>query len=239
VAQFVLVHGSFQGAWCWRELIPRLENLGHRAVAFDLPAHGADQTSVETVNLADYVDATVRVLDASDPPAILVGHSMGAPISGASEKRPSAVAALVFVAGLLPPNGASMLESVAGFDEQYLAEIVWAPDRRSASVSETGARRFLFPLCPTEAVDQAVRLTTPEPIAPYETPIVTTENGFGSVPRYYIETSHDRVVPLAMQKTIQARIGCRRTLSIDSDHSPFFSAPNELVDALNAIAADL
>ena len=37
MALFALVHGSMHGAFCWRDLVPELERLGHRAVAPDLP----------------------------------------------------------------------------------------------------------------------------------------------------------------------------------------------------------
>ena len=37
MAFFALMHGGAHGGWCWEEIVPRLEALGHRAVAPDLP----------------------------------------------------------------------------------------------------------------------------------------------------------------------------------------------------------
>lgn len=31
--RFILVHGGWHGAWCWRYVIPELEALGHTAAA--------------------------------------------------------------------------------------------------------------------------------------------------------------------------------------------------------------
>ena len=38
MARFLLIHGSCHGAWCWRDLLGELANLGHDAHAIDLPA---------------------------------------------------------------------------------------------------------------------------------------------------------------------------------------------------------
>ena len=37
MARFLLIHGASHGAWCWRDVIPRLAALGHEAQALDLP----------------------------------------------------------------------------------------------------------------------------------------------------------------------------------------------------------
>jgi pimeloyl-ACP methyl ester carboxylesterase len=37
---FVLVHGGLHAAWCWSRTTPELEQLGHQAIAVDLPGHG-------------------------------------------------------------------------------------------------------------------------------------------------------------------------------------------------------
>ena len=37
---FILVHGSFHGAWAFEKLAPRLAQHGHLVIARDLPGHG-------------------------------------------------------------------------------------------------------------------------------------------------------------------------------------------------------
>jgi pimeloyl-ACP methyl ester carboxylesterase len=238
MATFVLVHGSFQGSWCWSQVVARLESRGHRAVTLDLPAHGSDRTPVEHVTMQDYVDAIARVVGVLDEPPVLVGHSMGSPIAGVAESQPASVAALVFVAGLLPPAGTSLLQMVGEFDPQYLEHAIWAADRRSVAMSPTAAHEFLFSHVPTELVDRAIPLMTPEPIAPYETPFEATDGRFGLVPRYYVETRRDRVVLPAIQKSIQSRVRFQRVLSLDTGHAPYFSTPDDLVSCLESVSAE-
>lgn len=239
MATFVLVHGSFSASWCWREIVSQLETLGHRAVVLDLPAHGANDMPIEQVTLRDYVDAVSRVVRRQDAPPILVGHSFGGPVAGVAESEPDTIAALVFVAGLLPPNGAATLQAVEQFDPAYLAQAVWASDRRSVWISPEGTRDFLCSSCSGKIVDEVVRRMTPEPIAPYEAPVTTTDAHFGRTRRYYIETRRDKVVPLSLQRAIQAQVGFTQVLSLDTDHVPFLSAPKDLASCLSAVAADV
>jgi pimeloyl-ACP methyl ester carboxylesterase len=42
MSTYVLIHGSWHGAWCWHKIIPRLEAAGHKVIAPDMPRHGRD-----------------------------------------------------------------------------------------------------------------------------------------------------------------------------------------------------
>lgn len=62
MAEFLLIHGSCHGAWCWRDVIPELEALGHTARAIDLPSHGDDRTPIADVTLDLYRDAILEAI---------------------------------------------------------------------------------------------------------------------------------------------------------------------------------
>jgi hypothetical protein len=137
------------------------------------------------------------------------------------------------VASLLPRNGASMLSLVEGFDPEYLAQILWADDRRTARLSPEGARRFAYFCCPQATVDAVLPLLTAEPVPPYETPLLFSDAG---VPHYYIECLQDRVVPIALQRSIHAGFPADRIYALDTDHAPYFSMPEEFSSILHRIA---
>jgi pimeloyl-ACP methyl ester carboxylesterase len=236
MAIFVLVHGSWQGAWCWREVVTRLEAQGHRAVPIDLPGHGADRTPPESVTLQNYTDAIVDAVRRLDEPPILVGHSLGGIVSLAAEECPERIRALVYVTAILPRDGMTLMQTVAGFDSRYLAEIVWAEDRRTARISAQGAYEFLYHLCEPTLVEEVLPLFCAEPVAPFETPIERRAERIERVPSYYIECLRDRVVPLALQREIHPAASCKNVYSIDTGHAPFFSAPDCLADILHAIS---
>ncbi len=102
MSTFVLVHGSWHGAWCWNKLTPLLEREGHAVIAPDLPGHGEDWTPIPEISLQSYVDRVGEALDSAPEPAILVGHSMaGTVISQLAEQRPDQVAGLVYLCAFL------------------------------------------------------------------------------------------------------------------------------------------
>jgi pimeloyl-ACP methyl ester carboxylesterase len=237
MATFVLTHGTWQASWIWREVVPMLERQGHRAMAIDLPGHGADGTPLGEIRMQHYVDGVARTLDTLGEPAILAGHSMGGMIAAVSEARCESLAAVVFVAANIPANGQSMLSVVEQYDPGFPASFVWAADRKTASITPEGARKFLYHLCPPSTIDDVLPRFTSEPVAPFEAPITTTPERFGRVRRYYIETLHDRAVPIRLQRSIQAAIGFEAVFTLAADHSPFFSTPSELTACLSAVAA--
>jgi pimeloyl-ACP methyl ester carboxylesterase len=203
---------------------------------FRSAGHGNDPMPPENVTFQDYVSAVINVIEPLLEAPILVGHSMTAIISQVAEMIPSRIRALVYVAGLLLPDGKAMLEMVNDFDPQYLAQLVWAPDGKTARWSLAGAREFAYPVCPTSVVEEILPLLTAEPVTPFEARLQTTADNFGRVPRYYVECQRDRIVPISLQRKMHSVIPCERVYSIDADHSPFFSAPAELASILVAIA---
>jgi pimeloyl-ACP methyl ester carboxylesterase len=65
----------------WREQLDVFAE-DHTIVALDLPGHGASGRDREEWTLAGYADDVVRVVDALDlDRVVLVGHSMGGPVS--------------------------------------------------------------------------------------------------------------------------------------------------------------
>src|SRR5262249_33631466 len=52
---YLLVHGSWQGAWCWDGVRAYLEARGHRVLSPTLPAHADPSENVGGIALADYV----------------------------------------------------------------------------------------------------------------------------------------------------------------------------------------
>src|SRR5215471_6831301 len=76
---FVLVHGSWQGAWSWDRTSALLAARGHRVFSPDLPGHHPTDTDRSAITHDDYVDAVLRTVAMAGPdPVVLAGHSLGA-----------------------------------------------------------------------------------------------------------------------------------------------------------------
>ena len=102
MAVFALVHGGWQGGWCWDLLAAELIARGHTCVAPDLPA--ADPAA----GAAEYARTVLDALPGPDE-VVLVAHSLGglvAPLVAAA----GPVRRVVYVAAMLPAPGRSVDE---------------------------------------------------------------------------------------------------------------------------------
>lgn len=89
MSAYILIHGAFQGKWCWEKVKYSLEQKNHHVIAVDLPGSGEDMTPPQEVTLKSYTDKVIAVLEKVDSPVILVGHSMaGVVISQVAEYLP-------------------------------------------------------------------------------------------------------------------------------------------------------
>ena len=58
------------------------------------------------------------------------------------------------------------------------------------------------------------------------------------MPRVYIECLQDKVIPAPLQRQMYAKLPCQKVVSLNTGHSPFFSAPQKLTESLTALAID-
>ncbi len=239
MSTYLLVHGACHGGWCWYKVLPRLENAGHRVVAPDLPSLGIDRTPITQISLDTWTDSVCRLLDAQDEPVILVGHSRGGIlISQAAEKRPEKVKTLVYLSAFLLRQGESLLQVLQEDGRSMiLPNMVMAEDQSSATVRQAALKEVFYGKCQEEDIALARLLLAPEAIAPSATPISVSESNFGRVPRVYIECLRDKAIPPALQKKMYAALPCQKVISMDTDHSPFFSASEALATHLLSLGS--
>lgn len=237
MSTYLLIHGAWHGGWCWRRVVPLLEARGHTVLAPDLPGHGDDKTPTAAVTLKSYTDRICAVAGAQAEPVILLGHSMGgAAITQAAENCPDNVGALVYMCAFLPRNGDSLL-TWAQQDKGSLVNPKTMDAREDGTIGfkTEYCREAFYANCSDEDVAIAQSRLVAQSGAPFGTPMETTAERWGRIPRYYIECVRDRAITLRLQQEMQRHSPCRKTFSMDTDHSPFFSAPEQLAEILMQI----
>jgi pimeloyl-ACP methyl ester carboxylesterase len=214
-----------------------LEKQGHTVVAPDLPSHGRDKTPLSAVTLPVYVDSVCQVLDAQRELVVLVGHSMGGGIiTQVAEYRPEKIKTLVYLAAALPRNGESMLQAVQQDTESLVVpNFVLSADQSSATFRAEDLREAFYADCSDEDVALARAMLVPQALAPPGTPVHTSAANFGRVPRVYIECLRDRALTPSFQKKLYTALPCQKVITMNTSHSPFFSAPEELVTHLASL----
>jgi pimeloyl-ACP methyl ester carboxylesterase len=244
MARMVLVHGAFGGAWCWEPVVPGLQAAGHTVQTFDLPGSGADQTPVPEVTLDAYAARVGEVL-AGGEPAVLIGHSMGGMVvTQAASRWPEHVARLIYVAAFIPQVGQSLLEithlpEAAGDSVQ--ANIVLGGDPPVAVMPAEVAKEALMHCCTDDEAQWAQARRRPQPAVPFTQPFQldhSREAEFRALPRAYVTTLQDRAIKPAIQRLMYEAAGCDPVIEIDTDHSVWLSATDELVAGLDRIARD-
>jgi pimeloyl-ACP methyl ester carboxylesterase len=238
MATYLLIHGAWHGGWCWRSVSPLAERKGHVALAPNLPGHGDDKTPTSAVTLQSYADRICEVAARQPEPVILVGHSMGGvAITQAAENCPERIRVLVYMCAFLPRNGESLTTWASQDAETKVNPATLnIAAHGTTTVKPECAREAFYLQCSDEDFAFAQARLVAQAAEPIGKPVVTTAERWGRIPRYYIECARDRAITLKLQRAMQQASPCRRTFSLDTDHSPFFSAPAELTEILDQIA---
>jgi pimeloyl-ACP methyl ester carboxylesterase len=123
MATYVLVPGAWLGGWAWHDVAARLRAGGHEVYPITLTGLGErahlarPEVDLET-HIADIVN-TILWNDLQE--VILAGHSYGGiPVTGAADRLPERLRALVFVDSAPMPNGMAMVDL---FPPERLAEL--------------------------------------------------------------------------------------------------------------------
>jgi pimeloyl-ACP methyl ester carboxylesterase len=113
VATFVLVHGAWHSAWCWRRVAGLLTRSGHEVFAPTLTGLGE-----RSHLLTSAIDLDTHIVDVVNEmkwqqlnDVVLVGHSYGAMvIAGVAEKMERSISSFVVVDGFLPETGQAVID---------------------------------------------------------------------------------------------------------------------------------
>lgn len=196
---------------------------------------GVDATPLGDVTLDMWARAVATAALQLPAPRVLVAHSRGGiVISQAAEVAGDAIAGLVYVAALLVPDGINGYEASSWSGADPIPAVV-AADGASFALERAVARDRLYSGTPADLAEAALDRLQPEPLAPLSTPLKLTAARYGRAPRSYIACSGDRsTIDETLRAEMLRRSPCEMVRVIDADHSPFYSAPVELTEAILA-----
>ncbi len=229
MTHYILIHGSWHGAWCWHKVADRLKANGHTVDVPDLPCHGANWGTHKDVTTEDYVRTVTNLIDAAPGPVTIVAHSRGGLVgSSVAEARPDKVERTIYVAAFLVPNGKSVVDYGIQDDQSLiLPNLDQNADEGWDMLQSHIFREALYADCDDDDVALCHLLLTPEPAAPTFTPLALSKERYGRVPRSYIMLTEDRAVSPKLQRLMLEETPCE-VLELEASHSAYFSKPDAL-----------
>jgi len=236
MSTYILIHGAWHGAWCWRRVTPLLELAGHTVITPDLPGHGYDLTPLAAVTFASYVQCVVEIIDAqpAEEPIILLGHSLaGMVISQVAEARAERIRLLVYLSALLPKSGETALQ-ITECEENPRLEDCLEVDGLSVRLLPAKARDIFYQDCDEKEIHEAAQHLTSQALLPLATPVTLTTR-FLRVPRIYLTCRYDLVISAGLQRQMYGETPCQRVIWLMTGHCPFLSVPDRLAARLLGI----
>lgn len=184
----------------------------------------------------NYVNHLLDIIDHQEEKVVLVGHSFnGITISRVAELRHDKVKKLIYVTAFLVPNGTSFFSAVQGVENSKAVEYFYlSEDQSYVLVTESEMHNAFAHDIPLENFNAAKSYIVPEPTAPLGYALEVTEENFESIPKYYIECTEDKAIPIAVQRAMCSG-KVKKHFSLASSHTPNFSKPDSLAHYIKKI----
>jgi len=236
---FVLVHGSWQGAWSWDGVRDHLRAHGHRVIAPALPGRGDVGEDRSWIGHDDNVAAVLAAIDADGAgPVVLAGHSLGGvTISQVADQRPDRVARLIYCAAFVLNDGESAADVMPEQMRAAITELsTTRPDRAIPMPWDFWRQNFIQTASEQLARESHERLV-PDPYRPVFEPVKLRRPVHRELPASFVAFTQDKTMPPGFwQPGMSGRLNEGAVIEIDGDHQMLLSAPGPLADALHHAA---
>lgn len=250
MATYVLVHGGWHGAWCWKKVIPLFQQAGHRLVTPTLTGLGEKaHLLTPEVGLSTHIQDVVQSIEENQlNEVILLGHSYsGMVITGVVDRIPEQIGHLVYLDAALPRDGESMAD---------LAPLVISSFRRQARAHGDGWRvdpqreaplgiGGVYGVTQEPDLSWVRSLVGPQSLKTFEEPLhLKDPDSVSKKPRTFIRCTGSSFAMVF--RDVMRHLIARRTLAptdpgwrlrqLPTGHDCMITMPKELTDLLLEIA---
>lgn len=231
-ATVVLVHGAWHGPWCFDRVVDGLAARGVTTVAVDRRRRHEPSGELRGVtNSAENEQIVRAALAEIDGPVVLLGHSFGgvaittAPLGNPNVKH------LVYLTALMQDTDGAL---PAVFANPELVGTIETAEDGSTTVQADKIREIFYHQCPDEDVERAFReLVRDDGAVPFDAPRAAA---WRSIDTTYVVCTEDQALLAVGQRELARQAD--RVAEWATDHSPFFSNPQLLIDLLDNLARE-
>ena len=243
MAKIILIHGSWHWSGCFHKLEKLLKNAGHDVVAVDNASHGSDSTAWDAIaNMETYNTNAIDVLNKSDEPVVLVGHSMGGvSLSHLADIMPDKISKLVYLTEFMTNTEKCANDYIMAHAENPICAPLWSvlsPVNEWAGIEIAGdkpdlVKEAFYADCSDDDIGlsaaNVVKINT-------SIPNIYVPKTTASHERHYIKCTNDRAIPLQAQEEMISEFSDTKVHSLDSSHSPFYSQPDAVARIISNLA---
>lgn len=234
MSTYVLVHGAWHGGWCWKRVRSALTARGHEVFTPTLTGL-ADRSHLLSpdVDLETHITDVVNLFRWEDlTDVVLCGHSYGgAVVSGAADRVPGRIAALVYLDAFVLLDGQSLLDALPARSREAQVEAARAYGD-GWRLPAASARGFNVKVDDRDWVDGKC---TPQPLATFQQPL-SLAGGIDKITNVtYIKAAGWSGPFEPFYDLAQARKW--KTVTMNCGHEVMVDQPEELADELVAVLA--
>jgi pimeloyl-ACP methyl ester carboxylesterase len=226
MANYVLIHGSYQGGWIWKDVASRLRQAGHTVYAPTLDGCGERKDQARPgINTETHADEVAQLLFYEDlHDVVLVGTSSGGMVAcRVAELAPERIQRLVFVDALALLSGEKIRDIVTR-STAVAQGIVTGPSREDAE------NRLFADLDPKTRA-WALERYTMHPTGIYESPVKLDSFWDRKWKASVIWCTKAQNPGEAHQRRTAEKLGASFA-TLDTGHYPMLSMPAELTRML-------
>jgi pimeloyl-ACP methyl ester carboxylesterase len=232
---YVLIHGAYHGAWCWKDVAAGLRTLGHRVLTPTWTGLGERSHLLKfEPTLETFIEDVAQVIRYEDlENVILVGHSFaGSVVSALADRMPQQLRHLVYLDALVLRSGESPASRSPGRIAAYR-------ERAMASDNPLGippADPMHFGITDSQQVAWLQPKLTPHPLQTYYDPLNLQHPLGNGLPATYIACAKPYFASTALSREIAKKMSSWAYLEISTAHDAMVLMPRELTAMLSAIA---
>jgi pimeloyl-ACP methyl ester carboxylesterase len=236
---FILIHGSWQGAWSWNGVRDRLRTYGHRVITPTLPGRGDVSEDRSWIGHDDNVAAVLAALDVDDSEVILGSHSLGGVVaSQVADRRPERIARLVYCGAFVLEDGESAGDVMPEQMRTAIHELSDSrPDRAIPMPWALWRANFMQTASEDFARATFARLV-PDAYRPVFEPIHLRRPVHRELPTSFLAFNQDQTMPAGYwHPGMSGRLVGDSVVEIEGDHELPLTGPDRLADALHRLGA--
>ncbi|MCC6792112.1 MAG: alpha/beta hydrolase [Thermomicrobiales bacterium] len=223
-----LVHGAYADASSWNGVIELLQAAGIATAAPPNPLRGVAHDSAYIASFLSQIPG----------PVLLVGHSYGGVVITNAGSRATNVVGLVYVAGLAPDEGETLIDLESNSKDSVLLSALVPIQYPTGNGTETETEFAIDPAKIQDAFaadlpqsQTAVLAATQRPIAERAFTEPTTAPAWKSLPTWAVVPSGDKAVGTDVVRFCAERAGATVT-EIDGSHVVMISQPQAVTDLI-------